>query len=284
MVKINEISVICPIHFLSWNYFPSNLQSWFDELPIKTLYLGCNNKDKEFYESLKDYLSGNDKIEFIDQRNIKTLGMQITDLMKRIEDTYFVYVHADAFLTKHCFLIMEAEMEDNVGIVESEHINYNEKEWILPKYWLNPRSFSGFQLFRKKAIENILKVIEDDYIYRNEDIIFQNACEVAGYEFRKVWAVHLHYITVNSRWTPQGVECENTKAITYDMQSKGIVKYCKPISDITKKAWRDGFGGCIRYNNANIFDFIENFVKKVNIEWEKPIKKIISELLIGVYK
>lgn len=282
-MKLNDIDCIVPCNLVDWNYFPSNLNSWLEELPIKTLYLGCNNLKEEIFDGIKDYLSGNDKIEFIDQRGIKTLGMQIVDLMKRVNSEWFVYCHSDAYIIKHSFLMMEAEIEDDVGIIESEHLNYNGKKWIFPNYHNIPRSFSGFQLFRKKAIENILDKIEDDFIFRNEDIIFQNVCQNNKYRFIKSWAFHIHYATINHRWTPQGVECENAEAITYDMQSKGIVKYCTP-NEITKKAWRAGFGGCIRYNNANIFDFINNFVKKVNPVWENAIKKVVMDLITGVYK
>ena len=67
------------------------------------------------------------------------------------------------------------------------------------------------------------------------------------------------------------------------MQVKGIVKYCSP-DDITKVAWRDGFGQCIRENNDNLFEFIEGFVRHTNPIWEEAIKEIIMDLIRGVYK
>jgi len=281
---IKEVDLIVPVHFIDWNFFGSNLQSWIDELPVKTLYFGCNNPEERFFDTVREYFEGYKNIKFIDQRGIKTLGMQIVDLMKRVKTEFFVYCHADARLTKHSFLIMEAEMmEDDVGMVESEHVNWTGADWILPKCWLNPRSFSGFQLFRKEAVIDIIERIEDDYVYRNEDIIFQNACEVAGFEFRKVWSIHHHYATINMKWTPQGEETPDAKKLTYDMQAKGIVKYCTP-NDVTKRAWRDGFGGCIRESEADIFDFLDNFVSKINPEWEEAIKDIIRELIRGIYR
>jgi len=287
---IKEVSVICPIHFCDWNFFPSNLQSWFDELPIKKLYIGCNNKDKKFYETLQDYLSGNNKIEFIDQRGIKTLGKQIADLMKRVNTEFFVYCHADAMPTKHSFLVLEAEMEDDVGIVESERVQYDydnppKYPTVYPYYHYRERSFSGYQLFRTSILSNILLQIEDDFIYRNEDIIFQNVCLNEGFKYVKSFAMHIHTCSnVNHRWTPQGVEIEVNKAhaLMYDMQIKGIIKYCVP-DKISIKAWKDAIGPSIQLNKTDLFDFLNNFVKKTNPIWEKAIKNVIKKLLQNIY-
>ena len=282
MKKIKEMDVIIPCHWVDWAYFTSNVKSWFDELPIRKLYFGCNNKDDEFFTDIKEYLSSYEKIEFIDQRDINTLGMQIANLMKQVKTDWFVYCHSDAYICRHSFLMMEADMSEDVGLIESEHINFNGNDWIYPKYYYVPRSFSGFQLFRLDAVKEIIGRIEDDYIYRNEDIIFQNACTEAGFKFVKSWAPHIHYATINGKWTPKGEYSDDSKAITYDMQAKGIVKYCAPTR-ITKKAWRAGFGGCIRHCNADLFGFLEDFIKDDYPEWKKAIRDIISELLRGIY-
>ena len=283
-IKINEVDLIVPVHFLPWDFFTSNLQSWFNELPIKMIYIGCNNQDENFYNTFKDYLSGFKKVKFIDQRNIKTLGMQIANLMKKIQTEYFVYCHTDAFLTRHSFLVMEAEVDDKVGIVESERVSYlydkkTSHPTVYPYYYYRPRAFSGYQLIRKEAIESILDVIEDDYIYRNEDIIFQNICENNGYKYIKSFAMHIHTNSkLNQKWTPKGVVSKDARLMTYDMQIRGIVKYCTP-NEITIKAWKAAFNVCHRESNLDIFEFLENFVKDVNPLWEKPIKKLISDAL-----
>jgi len=297
--KIKEVDVMVPVHFIDGNYFGANVQSWFDELPVRRILVGCNNPNKKEYEGIKDFLSEYDKIEFIDQRGIKTLGFQITDLMKRMETVFFCYCHADAQPTRHSFLVLEAEIdtkdEDDdrpVGIIESERVSYNytaPKQYpdVYPHNYYRNRSFSGYQLIRKEAIESILDKIEDDHVYRNEDIIFQNVCENNGFRYVKSFGMHVHTTSskANDRWTPQGIELEYHEArkITFDMQIKGIVKYCTP-DEVTKIAWRDGFGQCIRENNADLFGFIEDFVKKENPEWEEAIKEIIMDLIVGFYR
>lgn len=296
--KIKEVDVMAPVHFIDGTYFGSNVKSWLSELPTRRILVGCNNPNEKEYEGIKDFLSQYDKIEFIDQRGIKTLGMQIADLMKRMETKWFCYVHADAFLTRHSFLVLEAEIntkDENddrpVGIIESERVSYNYTDLkqypdVYPHNYYRNRSFSGYQLFRKEAIENILEKIEDDYIYRNEDIIFQNICENNGFRYVKSFGMHVHTSSnVNQRWTPQGIELpyHEARKVTFDMQIKGIVKYCIP-DEITKIAWRDGFGQCIRENNADLFGFIEDFVRKESPEWEVAIKEIIMDLIAGFYR
>ena len=279
-----EYDVIVPVHFIDWDYFSDNLKSWFREIPIKRLLFGCNHPDETFHKTLKKYLSQYDNIEFIDQRNIKTLGMQIADLMKRVKTPWFVYFHADACPTRHSFLVMKAEVDDKVGMVESERVSYlydkkTVHPTVYPYYYYRQRAFSGYQLIRKKAIESILNVIEDDYIYRNEDIIFQNVCENNGYRYVKSFAMHVHTNSkLNQKWTPQGENISDARAITFDMQIKGIVKYCTP-NEVTQKAWRDAFGVCLRENKTDLFEFMD-FIKKENPKWEKAIKDTITRLLI----
>ena len=287
-MKIEECDFICPSHFINWKYFGSTVKSWFDEIPIRKLFFGHTNFDEKISRTTEKFLSQYDKVEFIEQ-DIKTLGMKIADLMKRVETEFFVYCHNDAFLTKHSFLVLEADMEDDVGIVESERVQYPYKKpklypTLYVSYHYNPRAFSGYQLFRKEAVEHILDKIEDDYMYRNEDLVFQNACENAGYRYVKSFGMHIHRCTkVNQIWTPQGKPVENAKALSYDMHVKGLVKYCTP-TPIAVKAWRAAYGSCFRLSNMNIFDFVNDFVMKINPAWKEGIHKTIFELLERVYK
>jgi hypothetical protein len=298
--SLKDIDFICPCHFVDWFFFEENVKSWIEELPAKRVIVGCNNPNEQYFENIKKFLLQFDKVEFIDQRGMKTLGMQIVDLMKRCDTEWFIYCHADARVTRHSFLVLEAEIDtkdenDNrpVGIIESERVSYDYKltkdyPRVYSHYHYRDRSFSGYQLIRKEAIKNILDKIEDDYVYRNEDFIFQNVCENNGFRYVKSWGMHIHTSSsVNHQWTPQGKETGDARAITFDMQIKGLVKYCIP-TEITKIAWRDGFGQCIREGlfetTKDLLEFIEGFVRKENPEWENVINEIFFDLIKGVYR
>ena len=51
MVKIEEVDMIVPAHLVDWTYFSSNVKSWFEEIPIKTLYFGCNNPNEDEFNA-----------------------------------------------------------------------------------------------------------------------------------------------------------------------------------------------------------------------------------------
>lgn len=275
--KIKKYDVMVTTFFVDWTHFSTNIKSWFKELPIRKLYFGCSNPDESYHKPLKEFLSQYKEVEYVDQRGMKTLGMCIADLMKRCTTEWFIYLHNDVFLTRHIFLVMEAEIDDDIGIIESDRVQYTAKTPKLPPnhypyYYFRERAFSGFQLIRKKAIESILNKIEDDFVYRNEDIIFENTVKNAGYKYLKSFAMHIHTCSkVTQQWTPQGKVLipRKARAIAFDMQIKGIVKYCTPDL-VTIKAWKAAFGVCRQVNQTKLSEFLK-FVREINPIWEDAI-------------
>jgi hypothetical protein len=291
--RITEVDCFVPCHFVDWGFFRSNIQAMLNEIPIRKLYVGCNNPKEEYLDDLRSFLSKHEKIEFVDQRGIKTLGMQIVDLMKRCTTEFFVFCHADAKPRRHSFLVLEADMlipdpndKRKAGIIESDRVQFdytNPKKFPdqYPHYYYRDRSFSGYQLFRREAVEHFFDKIEDDYIYRNEDIIWQNVCEANGYRYVKSSGMHVHTCSVvNHQWTPQGVELtqKEARALTFDMQVKGLVKYCEP-TELAVNAWRDAIGICISENGLDLWEFIDGYITETNPEWVTHIKKTLVDLL-----
>ncbi len=214
-----EMDAICPVYWLEEDLFTLNIESWFREFPIKTLYLGVNNP--EVVDVVKEICEEHEHIAYVDQLRFKTLGACLADLMKHVTLEWFVYAHADAFACAGCFTAMNGKMREEVGIIESARFQWRgKKEWDYPSYYMKDRAFSGIQIFQKNAMKEILKEIEDDYIYRNEDLIFQAACLSQGKEYWKTLGLHVHQ-TLNRKWT-----FERKKA--FEMQWKGILKYTPP--------------------------------------------------------
>lgn len=283
-----KYDLIVPTNLMDFKYFTSNVQSWYKYLPIKKLYIGSNCQDKKTYQGLKDYMDTKENVEFIDQRGIQTLGMQITDLMKRTTTEWFIYCHSDVEIAKYSFLVMEAfKQEEKVGIIESERVQYtkeNPKHYPdqYPHYHYIPRSFSGYQLIYKPSIQDVIEEIEDDYVFRNEDIIFQNRCVANGYRYVKALsALHVHTPTMtNLQWTPKGLFTtkEEAEKETYDMQVKGIVKYCVPDS-ISMEALFKALSVCHTRFGLDLFEFIKGFVSQTNPPWEEEIMKEMLQRL-----
>jgi len=219
----NRYDVICPVYFIPPDFY-ENVKNWFKELPIRQLYIGLGRGNIDHKKILMDL--NHPQITIIDQTRIKTLGGCLKDLMERVKTKWFIYLHSDVEITGNAFNVIKPLMKGNVGIIESERIHINEKGDVFYSNYINfKRAFSGFQVIRKEAIQSLLDILEDDYLYRNEDMIFQYHCIKNGFKYIKTYGMHLHKIITN-RWSMD-------KEKAYDMQWKGFVKYTYP-NEFTK--------------------------------------------------
>ena len=192
--------------------------------------------------------------------------MCLIDLMKQVQTKWFAFIHSDVELTPYSYKQMEPLMDDKVGIIESSHLHIVDGKPIYYDYYHEPRAYSGFQLFYKPAIESILSEIEDDYVYRNEDLIFQNVCEANGFKHKKSYALHLHKIMKHESLI---IEKE-----VHDMQWKGLVKYSRLITPLMKEL----VVGAIRYSEAEFGLLREEaleFISKENPMWLELVKECI---------
>lgn len=231
------------------------------------------------YSENKDLVSL--KWEYVDQLHLKTLGGCLVDLMKRVKTKWFAFVHSDVFLTPYCFEIMKPYMKPNVGIIESERLHwdgsiaYIHNEYAIPfytfdNYYNHDRAYSGFQIFQKEAIQSIIDKIDDDYIYRNEDLVFQQECMLRGYNYIKTLAMHIHQ-TFNKKWTFPEHEANL-------MQVKGLIKYTEPFSRITTKVFLNALGYLKSHKIVNIYNILKFCDKLQKKKWKRLILKEWDEL------
>ncbi len=262
-----KFDVIIPCYHIDEKFFYDNLKAWIREIPINNLYIGVHNpKLYELFEGRIEFMLP--KVHLIDMTKYKTLGTVIVELMKLTTTEWVVYFHSDARPTRYSFKQMRAMINGKVGIIESEHLHVNGKgERNYYNYYDEPRSYSGFQLIYRSSIESAIQQIEDDYVYRNEDLIFQNVCEFNGYEYKKNYALHFHYTTRTGQedWTFNEQE-------TRDMQWKGLIKY----SPLKNKFMEDLIRGSVGYNIRNFDLTIKEVIKFTEINnqiWLKIIKR-----------
>jgi hypothetical protein len=99
------------------------------------------------------------------------------------------------------------------------------------------RSYSGSQMGRKAAFEKVLPQIEDDYLYRNEDIIISTLIRNAGQRWgRAKDTFHYHELmNKRSKWlrTFKSVDFEVERSLEeevreFNTQVRGIIKYLQP--------------------------------------------------------
>lgn len=225
--------LICPCFWIDEDLFEDNLKSWIHEIKPERIFLGVNNPNILIY--LREIKEKYPIIELVHQTHLRTLGGCLADLMKRVETEWFVYCHADIRMTPYSFLVMQQYQKEDVGIIEShrEHWDGEVKhvrgmslpEYKPSNYYFRKRSFSGLQLIQMRSIKSLVDRLEDDFLYRNEDMIFHAECYENGFKYCKTWAMHIHQ-TTNTEWTFNDEEAHR-------MQYRGFIKYSK-ISGITE--------------------------------------------------
>ena len=271
---MKNIDLICPLYWVDERLFYRNVKSWIKELPLNKIILGVNNPKLDLSASIfeeKEIVF--QKLEYINQLHFKTLGACLVDLMDKVETDWFAYLHADAFITPYTFEIMKQYMKPEIGIIESErfhwdgtmsliHNVYEVPYYTFDNYYNMDRAASGFQIFQKKAIESILDKIEDDYIYRNEDLIFQHECLMNKYMYQKTLAIHIHQ-TFNTKWTFSQEEANI-------MQVKGLIKYTEPLPRVTKEVFLNALR-FVKVNEVSTIYKILKFCDKYKKKWWKKL-------------
>jgi CRISPR/Cas system CMR-associated protein Cmr5 small subunit len=189
--------------------------------------------------------------------------------MKEVRTEWFVYLHSDCYISKFAFEVMKKHMNTGVGGIEGFPMHL-QKVGELPKlfgmHWRD-RAYSGFQVFRTKAIQEIIDKMEDDYVYRNEDLVFQNAVQKAGYTYEKSEALYTHY---------NKGEYKSNEKDAREM-SLGLIKYTMPNS-ITKVTLKTTLSYYNRtYKKINPTEILR-FVEENNPKWHKHLKNYLMWL------
>jgi hypothetical protein len=227
----NSVDVIIPV-FHTNELWRTNLFSIYREIPIRRLLISDGGVIDDSIDVVKEF----PRVEVYDHRKYKTLGKCISELIKSVTSEWFVYLHSDVFLPSGWFDSM---------------IKYQDKyDWygcpmnitVLANYRLDEprRPYAGSQLGRREAFLKV-DIIEDDFVYRQEDFVFNKIVEDAGYRTGKVEET-FHYHQVMFRQS-KGYDL-NVKSVSIEtntnkeeilrnkeMQLRGVVKYLNPDDD-----------------------------------------------------
>lgn len=271
------IDVIIPIFGIN-PLFEKNLYSFYREIPINQLIIGDAGCTDDSIEVVKKF----PRVEIVDQGEYYSLGFCIAELMSLVETEWFIYLHSDVFLPKNWYNTMKKN-QSKYDWFESDRRNSLILD-IIPKKVIPERALSGSQMGRKKAFEEILPKIKDDYLYRNEDIIFHELIEAEGFKYGRISdTFHFHQI-MNKRVVEKSGEKELTlknviieeapnkklEIKTYRMQAKGIIKYLQPKPYLVKNV-NLSIMMLQKYNAININQF-KKWIKETNEIWLKYVK------------
>lgn len=230
--KERAVDVIIPL-LNSNHYFEKSLINFYKRIPINRLLIGDGGSTDDCLEILKKF----PRVVVFDQSDFKSQGYSIKMLIEACETESMIYLHADVFLPENWFDVMWEHRE------ESPWFECGRKMISLvlwdSKQIEKERAYSGSQFGNTKKMQEAIAIVEDDFLQRNEDIII---AELVGMEGYKKFLDTYHYHQMQAK---KGEKEPDLKIIPqfkrerdvkwekriYDMQWKGIVKYCKPKKD-----------------------------------------------------
>ncbi len=221
-------------------------------------------------------------------------GISIAELMSMVETEWFIYLHADVYLPDDWYTTMEKYQNEYDWFECSRDINV----LIQFKHLVDDttRAYSGSQMGRFKAFKNILPKIEDGYIQNNEDLIFQELIIAEGYKYGRVLETKHYHQVMNKRGEKepkykgiiiQRERTEEWKRKIYNVQARGIIKYCPPKPHLIR-AVNESLSILFQQGDLNIVEFLA-WVKSTNLQWLMHInlknlrkKGILKRILIKI--
>ena len=222
------IDVIVPVMHTN-ELWEENLKSFYREIPINRLLIGDGGCIDNSIEIARKF----PRVEIHDHRDFKSLGYSIKKLIEASTAEWFVYVHSDAYLPPGWF--------DAMAKYQGTYDWYGcpMRHTVMVEYDLDygERPWAGSQMGRKAAFTPNLHLIDDDYVYRQEDFVWSEVMEKGGFKEGKVPdTFHYHQTMLkHSPWS------RSVKSVSFDVdvapeertrtwvfQAKGIVKYLRP--------------------------------------------------------
>jgi hypothetical protein len=273
------IDVLIPVMHTN-DLWRKNLLSIYREIPVHRLLLGDGGCIDKTLEIAREF----PRVHTYDHRDYVSLGYSIRKLIEMVETEWFVYLHSDVYLPPGWFDVMRTYQGQYDWCECLQHVTV-----MLDYPVKNPgsRAYSGSQMGRKKAFETVLPKIDDDFLYRNEDIILAELVKATGGRYGRVLETFYYHqqmprkslwernVRVSFEVAPSPAE-ETRESL---MQAKGLVKYLKPTPDL---AYQVGLHvrRLIQLGVVTWPDF-KKWAEEVNPEWKpflgsSPLKPMES--------
>lgn len=223
------ITVIIPAAHVNlfWN---ANLLSIYREIPVAQLLVGDAGLDQDALATLRKF----PRVSIFDHSGF-TLGFSLRELILSVETEWFSYLHSDVFLPPDWFSSIDKHRAsaDWIGC-----------RMIQTTIWVaeNPygeRPYAGAQVGRTAAFVPEIEMIEDDYVWRQEDFVLAGIVESKGLKVLNADdAFHFHQLThkTSEIWNPSlsftvSSRLNDTEsARVAETQLFGIVKYVSPAT------------------------------------------------------
>ena len=280
----DAVDVIIPVLHTN-ELWEKNLISIYREIPVNRLLIS----DGGCIDNTIDILAKFPRVKILDHTQFKSLGFCLRKLIEEVSTDWFVYLHSDVYLPKNWF--------DDMVKYKSEYdwFETSQKVTILIEYFKdyskNKRGFGmgGSHLGKKEAFSTILDEIDDDYLYRNEDIIIRRLLQKKGFKWGAISSLfHYHQIMYKESPTARKIQkmslelemSKEERIRIYNTQIKGYVKYLDP-EPILVEEFHYFLYELIHMKEVKWKEF-KNWVKATNSNWIPAMSK--SKILIRKFK
>lgn len=269
----NGVDVIIPVIHTN-ELWEANLLSFYREIPVHQLIIGDGGCIDDSIEIAKKF----PRVNVLNHRDFISLGYSIRNLIEAVETEWFVYLHSDIYLPEGWFEVMQLHQK------KFDFYECRQHTTLLVDYPVDytnyHRALSGAQMGRRNVFDDFLSKIDDDFLYRNEDIIMSELIKLNGHKYGRVDDTFLYHQNM-SKPTPSS---RKVKRVQIDMemsrdediraammQVKGIIKYIDPdlnlVPGIMENIYHLEDMGEICWS-----DFIQ-WVASTNPKWLSYLKK-----------
>ncbi len=268
--SVDAVDIIIPIIHTN-ELWKANLFSIYREVPVNRLLIGDGGCIDDSIKIAEEF----PRVKVLNHREFKSLGYSIRKLIEEVQTEWFLYLHSDVYLPAGWFEEMKKHKSNY------EWFGCLMQHTIMIEYNMDyeNRPWAGTQMGLKKAFEDGIKHIDDDYVYRQEDFVFSNIVKKAGYREGKISDTYHYHQTIRK---PSPYERKiNSVAISVEMskeeevraammQIKGLIKYLEP---------NHGFiSGII--TNMNRLEELQQIKWSEFLEWVKDTNEAWYELLV----
>ncbi|MEK9571564.1 MAG: hypothetical protein VW124_21260 [Paracoccaceae bacterium] len=186
--ECDPIDVIMPLYTAN-SYFEANLKSIYRNIPVNNLFVGDAGADEVALSLLNTF----PRVIVFDHKTIKSLGFSLRKLMEAVTTERFFYFHSDVYIPENFYEMTMEEMgeSDCLETFQQLHVKFD----IETTTKLAKRSYSGAQIFKTSSMQKVACMVDDDYLYRSEDIIFQYLLEEKNFTYKKAKkSFHVHQL------------------------------------------------------------------------------------------
>jgi hypothetical protein len=234
------VDVLIPVVHTT-ELWQANLRSLYREIPIARLLIGDGGCTDDSIKIVKGF----PRVEVLDHRAYASLGYSLRKLIEAVTSEWFVYVHSDVYLPPGWFDAMARHQSEYDWFGCPQRITALVEYANVDRMFGELRPYAGSQMGRARAFRPGVSVIDDDFVYRQEDYVLAGIVERAG--FRQGWVedtFHYHQLMrKESRWGRKlkrvAVEVEWSREEILRasaMQVRGLLKYLVPTGTLRKEA------------------------------------------------